>query len=196
MMLRTILLLCGATLAACGDNSTPVAVSAEGAGTPATPVTAAPALQPTGFGATTYFAQHCARCHGPEGQFWGERYGRNLPPPQLVEKIRMMAAGPGQAPVTDPQLATLTTFLQTIVARQPYAEVVTVNAQGADVTITGEAANDVTIQVEAGGKKYPVEVIDNVWTMHLTGVPTNTIRVIATKAKMEVMSHWLIETKF
>jgi hypothetical protein len=145
---------------------------------------------PTGFGALTYFTQHCARCHGPEGQFWGEKYARDLPLDQLRATVERMAVGPGQAPVDDAPLTALTELTHAIGTKMPYAEVTAIERRGTGWVVDGEAGTEVRVTLEAGGRHYPAKLLDSGWEADLPAESGQTVDVLATKNGRTQRTRW------
>jgi hypothetical protein len=75
----------------------------------------------------SYFESNCARCHGAYGSFYGEGFGKNLTDSKLRQVVHDMAAGPGNAPVTEPQLDALTAYHRSMINGKPF---LIVNAVG------------------------------------------------------------------
>jgi mono/diheme cytochrome c family protein len=67
------------------------------------------------FAPMAYFESNCARCHGAYGSFYGEGFGKNLTDSKLRQVVHDMAAGPGNAPVTEPQLDALTAYHRSMI---------------------------------------------------------------------------------
>lgn len=76
--------------------------------------------QALGFAPIEYFDQHCARCHGVEGEFFGDEFGKDLDDAGLREKVRAMAAGPGGAPIEGSHLGAVVAYHRAMIAKEPF----------------------------------------------------------------------------
>jgi hypothetical protein len=153
----------GAIIAA----STAVVLSA-GAG-PATPNTATQsATQPaTAFAAMDYYDQSCARCHGPQGSFYGSSLGRDLDDKGLIKVCFDMAQGPAQAPISESDNLTETAFHRSLIMHSPYLSITRIDG----AKWSGEVMPDAKIAIAVAGKAIDAEVTDWNWSVV---VPTNT----------------------
>ena len=59
------------------------------------------------FAALEYFNKNCARCHGTNGSFYGDDFGKGLDDAHLREAVDSMAKGPGGAPIDAHDLTVL-----------------------------------------------------------------------------------------
>jgi hypothetical protein len=93
--------------------------------TPSTQQTSAQQEKPSGaavseFAPISYFESNCARCHGAYGAFYGEGFGQGLTDNKLRQAVHDMAAGPGNAPISEPQLDALTAYHRSLIDGKPF----------------------------------------------------------------------------
>jgi hypothetical protein len=77
-------------------------------------------LAPTAFRPATYFAERCARCHGPEGANYAEGFAARKTDAQLDQVIHDMAAGPGGAPLGPDEVAVLRLYHRAVGSGAPF----------------------------------------------------------------------------
>ena len=75
---------------------------------------------PDGFAPLSYFAANCARCHGPNGSFYGDSFARTRDDASLRQIVHDMAFGPAQAPIDDPKLEVLTAYHRSLIDKKPF----------------------------------------------------------------------------
>jgi hypothetical protein len=115
------------------------------------------------FAAIAYYDAACARCHGPQGSFYGAELGKHLTDAQLVKVINDMAEGPGAAPLTAAGLAAETAFHRAIIAGTPFLSVTKLDG----ATIAGEVTPDAAVSLSAGGKAITATVDGSTWQASL-----------------------------
>ena len=113
-----------------------------------------------GFAPLSYFDANCARCHGPNGSFYGKDFGKNLKDDAALRQIvKEMCEGPGNAPINEKSLDILTDFHRALRDNSPFLVLV---AQDAKV-LSGEASPDAKITLENGAQNVAVEQKGNAW---------------------------------
>ncbi|RYG66741.1 hypothetical protein EON80_14855 [bacterium] len=116
----------------------------------------------SGFAPLDYFSAKCARCHGPNGSFYGAKFGKGLKDDAaLKDAVKAMCDGPGGAPLEDPQLETLTDFHRALRDGKPYIVAVELK----EGTLSGEASPDSKITLESGTKTLDVTTEGNTWSV-------------------------------
>ncbi len=68
------------------------------------------------------FADKCARCHGPEGAFYGKEFS-HLTPAKLTIKVDEMMRGPGFLKPTDADIAAMTAYHWSLRLKEPFVVV-------------------------------------------------------------------------
>lgn len=116
------------------------------------------------FAPLAYFDANCARCHGPNGSFYGAEFGKGLKDDAALKQIvAEMCEGPGGAPLEGESLEILTEFHRTLRDGKPFATVVSKN----ETEWKGEASPDSKVTLESGGKSVAAEQKGNVWSVKL-----------------------------
>ena len=101
---------------------------------------------PDGFAPLSYFAANCARCHGPNGSFYGDSFARTRDDASLRQIVHDMAFGPAQAPIDDAKLEVLTAYHRSLIGKKPFLSLSSAVVGSA----TGATKNDI---VPNGGAK-------------------------------------------
>jgi len=129
-----------------------------------------PKAAPTEFTPMDYFADNCARCHGPNGSFYGPTFGQKLTDDQLRQVVKRMADGPGNAPLDDPKLDIETAYHRSLVDKRPFLVLTHIEGIGsATATLTGEVTPDAAVKVTMSDKTVEAKVDDHSWTATVTG---------------------------
>lgn len=114
------------------------------------------------FAPLAYFEDNCARCHGPNGSFYGAEFGKGLKDDAALKQVvREMCEGPGNAPLDDAKLEILTEFHRALRDDKPFLCVVW---QG-EAELKGEASPDATVSLENGAKSIAAERKGNQWSV-------------------------------
>lgn len=123
---------------------------------PAAPVPAAvtladlaAAVVPLDLAPVSTFEQACARCHGPQGSFYGEAFAE-LPPAELREVVHDMMVGPGFLSPTEPEVDAMTAYHRALAAGEPFICIARVEpGDGGPLTVVGECSLDATLRLTA-----------------------------------------------
>jgi hypothetical protein len=137
------------------------------ASTPAGPVKTPP---------VSYFNDHCASCHGPGGQNYGPTFGQNLTDAALHQKVKDMAEGQGQAPLTDADLNAEVAYHRALILKQPFVAWSAVETG----QISGEVSAGAAVSASAGGKPLKVAQKGTMWAINLDGTKAEDVTVSAT----------------
>lgn len=115
------------------------------------------------FAPLAYFDANCARCHGPNGSFYGKEFGKGLKDDAALKQIvREMCEGPGNAPIDDAKLEILTDFHRALRDDVPFVTIVKQSKAGA----SGEASPDAKLTLENGGKSLAIQQKGNAWSVN------------------------------
>ncbi len=115
------------------------------------------------FAPLAYFDANCARCHGPNGSFYGKDFGKGLKDDAALKQIvREMCEGPGNAPIDEAKLEVLTEFHRALRDDAPFVTVVSQSAAG----LSGEASPDAKLMLESGAQSVVVEQKGNAWSVN------------------------------
>lgn len=129
-------------------------------------------VEPVEFQPFTYFAQSCARCHGPNGSHYGEAFGKELTDHELVEIIDEMAYGPGMAPLDEKELQVMTAYHRGLLDNRPF---IVVN-QITEESMQGEVMPGTSLAIHLNGRQYPITVDEDHWQFEFpTGINTNSL---------------------
>jgi len=153
---------------AVGAMATAVALMEACAETPAaSPTAAMQAVAATShapaFAAMNYYDESCARCHGPQGAFYGPSLGGDLDDKGLVKEVRDMADGPAQATLKPEEVEIETAFHRALIVGTPYLAVTDITGD----KWTGEVMPDAKVTVAVGDKKIAAKVDESNWTAEL-----------------------------
>lgn len=75
---------------------------------------------PDAFAPLSYFAANCARCHGPNGSFYGASFAKTRDEAGLHQIVHDMAFGPAQAPLDDAKLEVLVAYHRSLIDKKPF----------------------------------------------------------------------------
>ncbi len=129
------------------------------------------APKPTNFAPLDYFEENCARCHGPNGSFYGTEFGKGLKDDDALRHIvKEMAEGPGNAPLSPENLEILTDFHRSLRDGKPYIVVVEARKSEKCLILSGEATPDSQITLENGKEVVAVKLEGHKWSV---AVPPN-----------------------
>lgn len=120
------------------------------------------------FAPLDYFDANCARCHGPNGSFYGANFAKNLKDDAALRHVvQEMAEGPGNAPLSEADLEVLTDFHRSLRDGKPYLVLVSVQKSEKCLVLRGEATPDATISLENGKEVLPVKLEGHSWSVSL-----------------------------
>ncbi len=111
-----------------------------------------PSLKALDFAPLSYYAQKCARCHGDNGANYGDIL-QNKTDAQLHAGIGMMAHGPGQAPLDEPQLQVMTAWHRALVEVKPFVHLMKIE-RGDKTTLSGEATPEAKVVLKSGDQTF------------------------------------------
>ena len=134
LLLLALLWGCGGLPAPAGGEGPP----APDRGVPA------PELEPLALPPVSTFARTCARCHGPEGAFYGEGFAADKGREELARVVAEMMRGPAFLAPTPPDIAAMTAYHRALSAGEPFIAVVACERR--------EEGHRLTIQVRPGDR--------------------------------------------
>lgn len=111
-----------------------------------------PGLKAVDFAPLGYYAGACARCHGDYGANYGDLL-QNKSDAQLRDGIDMMAKGPGQSPLDEPQLAVMTAWHRALASGAPFAHLMKVE-RGDKTILSGEATPEAKVILKSGETSF------------------------------------------
>ncbi len=114
------------------------------------------------FAPLKYFDANCARCHGPNGSFYGANFGKTLKDDAALRQIvKEMCEGPANAPINEKSLEILTDFHRALRDNAPFLVLVSQNEK----TLSGEASPDAKLTLENGTQSIAIQQKGNDWTL-------------------------------
>ena len=116
-----------------------------------------------------YFNSACARCHGENGNNYGDVLkGHN--DVRLREGIHAMAVGPGQSPLDDARLDVMTRWHRALIDGKPFAHLARVEkSDGGKAILSGEATPEAKVTLKAGGTSYEATRDGLAWKIEAPG---------------------------
>jgi hypothetical protein len=152
----SVLVLLAALTVGCNRVEQPADLSAEveDSGN-AESFTTADLVTPLEHQPLAYFQNHCERCHGPWGAFYGDSFGEGLSEDELKEIVDEMAAGPAGAPLEGEELAGQVAFHRSLLAKAPF------------LVFEGEVTPGSEVRLTWPGGELAAEVEDFRWTLEL-----------------------------
>ena len=123
------------------------------------------APQPLPRGPIAVYEQACARCHGPNGSFYGPDLGLGKTDAQLYKAVQAMADNQGQIELTPIELEAQTAYHRAIIKREPFLAI----TQRTKSMVRGEVTKGSTVTVTVAGKPQKVRVEGVVWSATLEG---------------------------
>lgn len=124
-----------------------------------------PAPKPLLRGPIAVYEQACARCHGPNGSFYGSDLGLGKTDAQLYKAVQAMADNQGQIELTSTELEAQTAYHRAIIKREPFLAI----TGRTKSTLCGEVTKGSTVAVTVAGKPQKVRVEGFVWSATLEG---------------------------
>ncbi len=119
------------------------------------------------LGPVTTFEQHCSRCHGSQGSFYGEEFAR-LDEKHLMEIVEEMMVGPSFLDPSEEEVAAMTAYHHALRDEEPFICVTGFERSGEDSTIRGEAGLGSDVTIKCSQMEYNIEPAnDGSWQLSL-----------------------------
>ncbi|MES2463025.1 MAG: cytochrome c [Armatimonadota bacterium] len=116
---------------------------------------------PLARGPIATYDEACARCHGPNGSFYGPTLGKGKTDAQLRQVIQEMAEGPSQLPpLPAAELEAQTAYHRALIKAEPFLAVTVRTA----ARLEGETTAGATVMVTAGTKTIGAKVEGSRWS--------------------------------
>lgn len=146
------------------------------------PEAAKPGLKVLDFAPLSYYAGACARCHGEAGANYGDLL-QNKSDAQLHDGIDMMAHGPGQSPLDEPQLQVMTAWHRALADGKPFAHLMKVELGEEKTILSGEATPEVKVTLKSGESSFEAVREGAGWKIEAPkGVDLSGAEIVAEKA--------------
>ncbi len=150
------------------------------------PGPAAPAPSPLAHGPIATYDTACARCHGPNGSFYGPTLGKGKTDAQLRQVIKEMAEGPSQLPpLPAVELEAQTAYHRALIKGEPFVAL-TLRTK---TRIEGEVTSGSTITVTQSGKTTAAKIDGSRWSAPLaakSAAPTIMARLGKTSTMLNI----------
>ena len=114
-------------------------------------------------GPIAVYEEACARCHGPNGSFYGPDLGKGKTDSQLYKAVQDMADNQGQIELSPVEVEAQTAYHRAIIKREPFLAV----TERTKATICGEATKGSVVTVTVAGKPQQVRVTGFQWSATL-----------------------------
>lgn len=126
-------------------------------------VVAPPGPRPSAFAPVAYYMDHCARCHGVDGDLYAEGWERRSTGKALADVIDEMARGPAAAPLTSEQLRAVTALHVAWQRKEPFVAW-TGSSNG---VWSGEVSPEAKVEVGDGRRRVAAQVRGDRWSARL-----------------------------
>ncbi len=144
---------------------------------------------PLDFAAISYYNDHCARCHGPDGVNYDLKHLAQSSDEKLSQVIELMAENQGQAPLEARQIAAQMAYHRSFMDGQPFVILSRAKTENGQLQLSGEVTPESQVQICLEEKRYPAQVEDQNWSITLPA-PTDwkqvTIEVTKGNTKTEL----------
>lgn len=110
-----------------------------------------------------YFANRCARCHGPDGSHYGPEFGKGLSDAQLIHVVEEMAEGPGGEPIHGADLDAVVAWHRALIRREPFVVVL----QRGPTVWSGECTPGAQVTAREGSRTVAAKVNGSRWSVRL-----------------------------
>lgn len=124
-----------------------------------------------------YFEDHCARCHGPHGSFYGEAFAGIESDRELHGVVLEMVEGPGNAPLDDQSLFALIAFHRSLRDGTPFGVVTSWDSHA----MAGEMTPGTAVSVVANGDVLEAQMDEATWSLESNGIDLSRARVRVTR---------------
>lgn len=95
-------------------------------------------------GPISYFDDHCAKCHGPQGSFYGDDFGKNLKEGALHKVVDDMCRHQGEAPLDGADLEAEVAYHRAMIAKEPFLAITKITS----MQISGEVTEKSVVRVK------------------------------------------------
>ena len=106
------------------------------------------------------FESSCARCHGPQGTFYGKTFGQ-LPDKELEKFIREMMNGPGGLNPSQADIDAMTAYNKALAQHRPFIFITSADTTTNSINYSGESLPGTTISLTGKGETRHIKTGDN-----------------------------------
>lgn len=119
--------------------------------------------EPLKSGPVTYFEDRCARCHGPNGSFYGDDFGKKLTDDDLRKVVRDMCKFQGDSPLAGRELDAQVAYHRALIVKEPFIVITAIGS----LQIKGEALPKTEISCRIGDKSIKGTLKSGLWSVDL-----------------------------
>ncbi len=105
------------------------------------------------------FESSCARCHGPQGSFYGASFGK-LPEAKLKKFVHDMMKGPAGLHPDPADIAAMTAYNQALASEKPFVFTAKPDTLNGVVQFSGEVIPGTSLMMISGSDTLHVDVND------------------------------------
>jgi len=140
----------------------------------------ASATTPLSRGPIAVYDGACARCHGPNGSFYGPTLGQGKTDEELRKVIQDMADGPGNETLTPAELDSQTSYHRALIRKEPFVAVIARNGD----KIEGEVTSSATVSVRrkdantAPNAEQTAKVDGSHWSVSVPGINASDALIV------------------
>lgn len=103
------------------------------------------------------FESSCARCHGPQGSFYGASFGK-LPDAKLKKFVKDMMKGPAGLDPTQADIDAMTAYQQAIAAKVPFIFISAIDTLKTGVQFSGECMPENRLLLITGKDSLEIQI--------------------------------------
>ena len=122
---------------------------------------ASPSVKPLKRGVVAYYAERCARCHGPEGSFYENGFAAKYDDKGMKAVLKRMADGPGGESLDDAGLAALGAYHRAMAGDYAFLDLT-----GSGAILSGETTAE-KVTIKHLGKIIVSQLADGKWKAKL-----------------------------
>ncbi len=100
------------------------------------------------------FESSCARCHGPQGSFYGNTFGQ-LPDQELEKLISEMMNGPGGLNPNQADIAAMTAYNKALAQHKPFIFITSADTATDSINYSGESIPGTILSLTSKGETRP-----------------------------------------
>lgn len=141
---------------------------------------------PSDYLAISYYNDHCARCHGPDGVNYDLKHLAQNSDEKLRVVIGSMAENQGQAPLDKNQVEIQLAYHRSFLDGKPFLILNSVKVENENLILRGEVTPESKVQVCVGEKTYAAKTEEQSWTAILpTDADWKKVSIIAVKGNVK-----------
>ena len=103
------------------------------------------------------FESSCARCHGPEGAFYGDSFGR-LPDEELEKFVTDMMKGPAGLDPNPMDIDAMVAYNQSLTKKKPFIFLSSIDTTDVGIIFSGECTPGISLIINCDNVSQNIEV--------------------------------------